>query len=59
MGIPSMSRMVVARVAVALTLASSATTGLDPDRREDIPSLRPLILAHIVSGSEGGLADGM
>lgn len=61
MGAPCMSRMVVARVAMALSLVASseATMGLDPDRREDIPSRPPLILAHVVSGSEGGLADGM
>lgn len=52
--------MLVVGVAVALALASSATRGLDPDlRAQDISTPRPLILAHVVSGSEGGQADGM
>lgn len=59
MGTPCVSRMTAVRVAVALALASSAKTGLDADLREQDISRRPLILAHVVSGSEGGLADGM
>lgn len=55
--------MVVARVVVVLTLASSAATGRDPDLRlraqDTSRHERPLILAHVVSGSDGGLADGM
>lgn len=51
--------MAVARVVLGLTLASSAATDLDPDLRAEDTSQWPLILAHVVSGSEGGLADGM
>lgn len=41
----------------ARSLASAVARNLDPSPQDT--SWRPLILAHVVSGSEDGVADGM